>query len=417
MSNYFDLTNGNIDEIGIFQATVKSTCYIANKNTTSFFTGFILNNKATVQTICDVDFHPSGISGKFVPRLTFKIINKKTGDMKEVGKGKDFVRISFASSDDGYEYFWKMIGFLHKFKDLVDLGNFERSFKVVDSDALILKFKDEEMPQKISLLQKVLSEGNLSAEDLRLALQPTRQQTIVQFSELLFEQKFDEYRARYHDQVTKQEGEEAVWHHFLKSNLWIIGLGVDIRFIRELISQANVGTPDTDGAGSPNADFLGITDYTLLVELKTANLDIFTTSKQKTARANTWSFSAAFIDGISQCLGQKSDWDKNHNSKNISVTDGQILDQRKARTVDPKTILIVGNRAREFPEDQCTREIECKRDTFERFRRNNRNVDIVTFDELYEKAYYIVHGKKPMKHSVRDVPTNPSEIDPTDLPF
>jgi len=34
-----------------------------------------------------------------------------------------------------------------------------------------------------------------------------------------------------------------------------------------------------------------------------------------------------------------------------------------------------------------------KRDTFESFRRNSRNIDIVTYDELYERASVIIHGK------------------------
>jgi len=417
MQPYFDLTIGNVDEITIYKSNNGDTCYIADKkNKTIFYPGFILNNKATVQTICDVGFYPSSISGKFIPRLTFKVIYKKTGDVKEVGKGKDYVRISFATLEDGYEYFWKMIGFLHKFKDLVDLGNFDRSYKVVDSDAFILDFKDQEQSKKIAQLSKIVSEGNLSAEDLRLALQPARKQTVTQFFELLHTRKFDEYRVRYLSEIT-QIGEEAVWHHFLKQNLWIIGLGVDIRFIRDLISQANVGVQDTDGSGSPRSDFLGITDYTLLVELKTASTDIFTKSKQSTARANTWSFTQEFIDGISQCLGQKSDWDKTHIQKGLVGNDGKTIDQRKTRTVDPKTIFIIGNKIREFSENETTPDIECKRDTFERFRRNNRNIDIVTFDELYEKAYYIVYGKKPSYTIPQENSSSSQNIDTEDLPF
>ena len=35
-----------------------------------------------------------------------------------------------------------------------------------------------------------------------------------------------------------------------------------------------------------------------------------------------------------------------------------------------------------------------KTKTLERFRRNSRNVDVLTYDELFERAYNIVYSKK-----------------------
>ncbi len=395
MDNYFNLTSGTLDQISIYRTTSGSSCYIADiESRTLIYKGFILNDKPTTQTICELDFHPSGTSGKYVPRLTFKKTKKTTGETKENPLSKDFVRISFATSDDGYEYFWRMIEFLNKFRDLVDVGDFEKSYKVVDSESFILQFKDKNQAEKITQLSKILTNGNLDAESIRVALLKTREETITQFSLLLNENKFEEYRQRFPGDI-KGLGEEAIWHHFLKKNLWIIGLGIDIRFIRDLISETNVGIQSTNGTGSPSADLMCITDYTLLVELKTSTTNIFTSTKQNTSRTNTWSFTSGFIDGISQCLGQKTDWEKSHALKAISGDNGAVLDQREIRTVDPKTVFIIGNKSKEFSDKLHTEDNMCKRDTFERFRRNNRNVDVVTFDELYEKAYYIVYGKRP----------------------
>jgi len=57
-------------------------------------------------------------------------------------------------------------------------------------------------------------------------------------------------------------------------------------------------------------------------------------------------------------------------------------------------IFIIGNRSDEFPTDDTDVDIIAKRDTFERFQRNSRNVEILTFDELYERAYFILHNRK-----------------------
>jgi hypothetical protein len=56
--------------------------------------------------------------------------------------------------------------------------------------------------------------------------------------------------------------------------------------------------------------------------------------------------------------------------------------------VDPKAILIIGSDAA-FNEDN-DRERSIKYRTFELFRRDSRNIDILTFDELYERAEFIV---------------------------
>lgn len=143
---------------------------------------------------------------------------------------------------------------------------------------------------------------------------------------------------------------------------------------------------------------MGISDYTVLIELKTPETKIFTSDRLKTARANTWSFSQDFIDGISQCLGQKFDWDKNHKNKDLtdgSKKDPKIFDQNIHRTVDPKCVFLIGCKHHEMPEDKNTQDTYTKRDTFQRYRRNSRNIEMLTFDELYERAYFTVYNQKP----------------------
>lgn len=69
------------------------------------------------------------------------------------------------------------------------------------------------------------------------------------------------------------------------------------------------------------------------------------------------------------------------------------LDKDKHRTLDSKTVFIIGNRKKEFPHDNNDDHI-IKSETFERFRRNIRNLDIITYDELFERAYHLVFSKK-----------------------
>ena len=395
-STLFDLTKDDIKDIAIFQTYSGGNCFISRiNNKMEIYSGFILRNGPRAQTVCSISFHPSSESGKYIPRLEFKVINTKTGQIKESGS-KDFVRIAFNSTGedgDGCDNFWEMINFLSGFKELVDVGEFKGKYKVVDTKDYVAVFKTKTEAEQIQELSKMIQDSGLTDETIRRALSDKRKDSLIIFKKLLDDSsEFEKYKTQF---SIKEVGEECVWHHFLKTNPWILGLSVDIRFIRELYPETNSGISDTTGKGSPEVDITGIRDYTVLIELKTSETRIFTEKKKNTSRANTWSFSDYFIDGVSQCLGQKFDWDKNHNSKDlVNPENKEVISQDEIRTVDPKTIFIIGNKEREIPQSTKNQENFWKRDTLERFRRNNRNVEIITYDELYERAYFIVNGVK-----------------------
>jgi hypothetical protein len=141
----------------------------------------------------------------------------------------------------------------------------------------------------------------------------------------------------------------------------------------------------TDNRNKPTVDFLmTFTDYTVLVEIKRPGTPIF--QLQKAGRAGTWRFSTDFMDAISQVLEQKARW-------LIAAQFGDHFDKPgarrlEARTRDAKTILVIGNRA-EFDQSDNLRDATVKRDTFELFRRDTRNLEIITFDELLDRAKFI----------------------------
>ncbi len=386
----FDLTTRDISEIEI-KKSVLGHCYITDGKEN--YSGFILSQKKDTQTICEVVFFPSSQNGLYIPRLTFSKIRPSTGEAKD-SQNAEKVRIAFDGSGEGVNEFWKMIGFLSSFKELVDLGEFKSKYKVVGADEVVLHLKDLAEADRIKELVSYAQRSGVKIEDLvGTALHAKRKATLAEFRQLLDDPKyFAEYKENNKADI-KGAGEEAVWHHFLKSNDWLLGVNLDIRFIADFTDEVSVGNPDTANRDNPKADLMGLSDYTVLVELKTPNTDIFTAEKTSDARAGTWSFTQPFIEGFSQCLAQKSHWDKESKGKDL-VKDGEILSQEKIRTVDPKTIYIVGNKQREIPSDSMQKDVIVKRDTFERFRRNNRSVEIMTYDELYERADFIVNGRQ-----------------------
>jgi hypothetical protein len=386
IDDFFDLTKGDLAEIEIKQWGSEENCSVRSKSSRHPYKGFILVDKPQVKFCCEINFNPLKDTSRYIPRLTFFKIDKNF-EVKETNKQKVIVNFD---EGEAAENFWKLIGFISKFNDLVEVGDFDKSYSVVNNEKFIVEFDKKTTADKVESLKGLIAKNNFSDEDIKSFLKENRKKNLETFKNLLDDEKScDDYKK---EMGIKGAGEEVVWHHFLKQHHWLLGLNIDLRFIQDFIDEPNLGISNTDGKGSSKGDLLAMLDFIRLVELKTPNTKIFTQNKRSTSRTNTWSFSDDFIDGISQCLAQKTDWEKYHRSKDITK-DNQVLSQDLLRTVDPKVIFIIGNKRKEIPNTSTHEDIIKKRDTFERFRRNNRNIDILTYDELFERAYYIVHNK------------------------
>jgi hypothetical protein len=86
---------------------------------------------------------------------------------------------------------------------------------------------------------------------------------------------------------------------------------------------------------------------------------------------------------ISQILAQKANWEiegvsDNYTSKGERITEGAY---------DVNCILIIGDSHQFAGED---RQSVTKKKTVELYRRNLKNIEIVLFDELFERARFIV---------------------------
>lgn len=391
--NVFNLTKDDLSTLEIKENTHQDNCLIRDKlDTGKYYNKFIIQDNPKTKIICEISFYPSSITSKYLPRLTLKKTDP-SGEIKETDIKKPVI-IAFKESEQALA-FWKLIGFLNSFKDVVDLGEFEKSFQVVSKNAYFIEFANKGEKEKVEEIKELILKADLKENDIKSITFENRKKTIKAFLYLLKNKDLhgksilEQYKERYNLEDIK----EAVWHHFLKKNDWILGLNVDIKFIRDLYDEQKVGIENSKGSGSPKTDLLGISDYTTLIELKHSETNIFKDTKTSKSRSNTWDFTADFIEGISQCLGQKFAFDKSYKTKNFVNENGERLDANKILTMDPKTIFIIGTRKREFPHDSIN-EHYIKSETFELFRRNNRNIEIITFDELFERAYHIVFSEK-----------------------
>lgn len=387
--NLFDLIERDLAEIEIKETNAKDKCIIWDlTDGEKAYNSFLITKNSRSRTICDISFHKSSQTEKYLPRLSFKRI-ANNGDIQST-KSKDKVTIKFDESEDTIR-FWRFIGFLFNYKDLVDVGEFEKSFQVVSKETYILEFTDKSELERIKDLKELIGISDLTYNQLKTLTFENRKRNLKAFYYLL--KNIRESHKHYREKFNVQKGEEHIWHHFLQNNDWILGLNADLRFITDFLDEQKVGTENSRGSESPKVDILGISEFTTLIELKHTSANIFKVGKTK-GRANTWDFTAEFFEGISQCLGQKNELEKSFEAKVFLDDDKRRLPKDGIETIDPKALLLIGNKKREFPINDLDNTNILKNKTLERFRRNNRNIDVLTFDELFERAYHIVFSRK-----------------------
>lgn len=275
--------------------------------------------------------------------------------------------------------FARLLAFLRQI-EFLDLSN-EENFQIEDisrqagpkaiidaSDrAIIERIRRMDEGQRDAVLEAL--RGSLTSEEINVLL--GRRQGLVEFKE----------------QMRGGDWAEADWQDFFEREQWVFGYGLDYRIMRQFGREMVVGSGGgTDNRERPIVDFLGtFTDYTVLVEIKRPDTRIFKPTKG--GRAGTWEFSADFTSAVSQIIQQKADWLSFAQSKDHWNKDGHRL---AARTRNAKSVLIIGSQG-EFSDDG--RDAQIMRDTFELFRRENRTIDILTFDELLERAEFITRSR------------------------
>ncbi len=304
-----------------------------------------------------------------IRRVTLQTFKSRAGDWYQ-GYEKD----SFTFRSDEFE---RLLEFLNRIK-FIDLSNEDR-FQLEDISVgagpkIITDASDRALVNSIKKLGETEREhlfrslhADLTPAEINLLL--GRRQALEMFVA----------------QLNAGNWAEANWQDFFENQSWVFGYGLDYRVMRPFAREMVVGTAGTDNRNKPTVDFLmSFTDYTVLVEIKRPDTPIF--QPRKSGRAGTWRFSTDFMDAVSQVLEQKAEW-------LTAAQSGDHFDRSgtrrlEARTRDAKTILVIGNRA-EFDHSGNLRDATVKRDTFELFRRDTRTLEILTFDELLDRAKFI----------------------------
>jgi len=181
------------------------------------------------------------------------------------------------------------------------------------------------------------------------------------------------------------KGEENIWQHFFEQNSWIFGHGLNYVFLDKvgdkLESTTTGSSIDTNGK---RTDALMKTraaiSQCVLIEIKTPSSNLL---QNKPHHSGCWSISSELADGVSQI--QKTAFDFTYNEFNkiqIKDKDGRVTGEEIYR-IQPKSYLVIGNLSELSGNDD---KFAC----FHLYRTSLNTPEILTYDELYERAKCIV---------------------------
>lgn len=306
---------------------------------------------------------------KEVRRLTLQTFQSRVGDWYQ-----GYEEHAFTFRDDEFQ---RLLTFLNRLA-FIDLSN-EARFDIEDISTgtgrkAIVDAVDRDVIKRVRMMDEKQREavlralqGSLSLEEINILL--GRRQALETFE----------------DRFKGKDWSEREWQDFFEQEPWVFGYGLDYRIMRPFDREMIVSGGGIDNRNKPVVDFLmSFKDYTVLVEIKRPDTRIFRVSRG--GRAGTHIFSTEFTSAISQILEQKAEWLAFANSGEHFSRDGRR--RLEARTRNAKTILVIGSHG-EFEEAEDLRTRQVMRDTFELFRRETRSIDIVTFDELLERARFV----------------------------
>jgi len=288
----------------------------------------------------------------------------------------------------GFSFVGEEIGRFCEFLTNIQSVDFKTRAKVNISDeelrkiALTTHQAKAFLTENQDLFAEVLK-SEVTTEDL-IAVGFRKKQLSV-YKNLLNDQSyFDDLKQK------KNCSNEALWQKYFEKNPWVFGYGLGYIFLSSLddkkLEQVVQGH-SVDSHGK-RVDALmktkGIISNLCFIEIKTHATELL---ESKPYRSGCWAPSKELAGAIAQVQGTVASVIENLSSKiNPSDSDGNPTGE-EIFNYQPKSYLVIGSMGEFVSEHGVNKD---KLRSFELLRKNTSNPEIITFDELYERAKFIV---------------------------
>jgi len=363
-SEDFIIGKDNFSDIQINSTSaIKGFYYFFYQKDKRLIKQFVLNEKKQVDYICRVTLIKKG--DKFTPRLSFSVRDKT----KEIIENIEVIPTNIkanVSLDECYDNFWKLISFLKSLQD-IELPEDKFSLMSQDEGEIVSALRSRGADSILNIAKQLFLSPNISLTQKDINSLLKRKEKLASFKKALSEYPTD----------------EGWWQGFFEQNKWIFGYGLNYEILKQQQSQPSYGGTQINGTGGQRGDNLMFTagdlNFTVLVEIKTPATPLLQGTRE--IRNGAWSLSKSLTDALSQIQANIQTWEK-YGSEQPDNKDE--LEKMFVFTVEPKGIIVIGSLGQ--LDDRH------KRETFQRFRKSIHGIDIITFDELFERAKFIVEN-------------------------
>lgn len=184
--------------------------------------------------------------------------------------------------------------------------------------------------------------------------------------------------------MLEEDSTEPEWQLFFEKNTWIFGYGLSYIFSNKVGKKLETTTTGAafDSHGKKADGLLRtraeISQY-VLVEIKRASTDLL---KQSKYRSGVWVVSDELSAAVAQIQKTTFEFSSNRFKDELRDQSGNFTSDI-VYSIEPRSYVIVGNQSKIADNSD---KITC----FELFRKHTNRPEIITFDELYERAKYIL---------------------------
>lgn len=188
----------------------------------------------------------------------------------------------------------------------------------------------------------------------------------------------------------KQCGDEGVWQKYFEKNPWIFGYGLSYLHLSTLDDKKleQVVHGHTVSKHGKRVDALmrtrGVISSLCFVEIKTHKTPLL---QLKPYRSGCWAPSDELAGGVSQVQGTVALAADSIRTKLVLSDEVGNPTGEEAFNYTPKSFMVIGS-LQEFVTEKGVNQERYR--SFELFRRNTISPEIITFDELYQRARFIV---------------------------
>ncbi len=315
------------------------------------------------------------------PKATLKgyIIVQRKGPRDE-WKDLSSIKLNELKKDEGIKFELKSLALQNLFEALNNLYRISKQELPWLEESYVVA-KEEEIirvsEKRKSFVKKLLKQdyGNEVWEQLI----ETEPHLATRLAHSRIQTERESALAEFEASLSEEKG-EAYWQTFFQENEWIFGLGLKYQYLHLITAQPDYGGGNVFGSGSQRGDYLMDTTsdskFTVLVEIKKPETPLLGSDEY---RNGAWELGEDLVGGVSQIQVNANKWE---------VAGSRTDENREAledvTTCSPKGLLIIGHC------DQL--DSASKKKTFELYRQNLVNPEVITFDELHERAKFIVNN-------------------------